>query len=138
MFYHSAKFFKPYVSENSSWWNGLQKWVHVNKMQLFITEYIAFDFEVANSIAQLYNILSCTIFFFLHLGFLSRTFTIHRSAGKGEAISLIPLYHFLPLHSHLDSGRAITAESSPQPDSNREPLVSKHKSLIYSSSFIRK
>ena len=32
--------------------------------------------------------------------------------GKGEAISLIPLYHFYPLHRHLDISRAITAESS--------------------------
>ena len=32
---------------------------------------------------------------------------------KGEAISLTPLYHFRPLHRHLDITRAITAESSP-------------------------
>ena len=32
--------------------------------------------------------------------------------GKGEVISLIPLYHFHLLHRHLDS-QAITAESSP-------------------------
>ena len=34
--------------------------------------------------------------------------------GKGEGISLIPHYHFHPLHSrHLDISQAITAESSP-------------------------
>ena len=32
---------------------------------------------------------------------------------KGEPISLIPLYHFHPLHRHLSIDRAITAESSP-------------------------
>ena len=32
---------------------------------------------------------------------------------KGEAISLTPLYHFHPLHRHLDISRVITAESSP-------------------------
>ena len=33
--------------------------------------------------------------------------------GKGEGIYLTPLYHFHPLHRHLDIGRAITAGSSP-------------------------
>ena len=33
--------------------------------------------------------------------------------GKGEALSLTPLYNFHPLHSHLYISRAITAESSP-------------------------
>ena len=33
--------------------------------------------------------------------------------GKGEANSLTRLYHFHPLHRHLDSSRAITADSSP-------------------------
>ena len=40
-------------------------------------------------------------FFFFYLGFLSRTFTNHRTAGKGEGISLTPHYHFHPLHRHL-------------------------------------
>ena len=53
------------------------------------------------------------IFFFFYLGFLSRTFTNHRTAGEGEGISLTPHYHFHPLHRHLDISRAITAESSP-------------------------
>ena len=53
------------------------------------------------------------VFFFFYLGFLTRTFTIHRHQGKGEAISLSPLYHFHPLHRHLDINRAITAESWP-------------------------
>ena len=33
--------------------------------------------------------------------------------GKGEGIYLTPLYHFHPLHRHLDISRAITAKSSP-------------------------
>ena len=33
--------------------------------------------------------------------------------GKGEAISLTPLYHFHPLHRHLDISLEITAESLP-------------------------
>ena len=51
--------------------------------------------------------------FFFFLGFLSPTFTIHRTAGEeGEGIYLTPLYHFHPIHRHIDISRAITAESS--------------------------
>ena len=49
------------------------------------------------------------LFIFLCLGFLSQTFT----QGKAEGISLTPLYHFHPLHRHLEIDRAITAEGSP-------------------------
>ena len=51
--------------------------------------------------------------FFIYLGFLSQTITIHRTTKTGEAIYLTPFYHFHPLHRHLDITRAITAESSP-------------------------
>ena len=33
--------------------------------------------------------------------------------GKGDGIYSTPLYHFHPLHRHLDISRAVTAESSP-------------------------
>ena len=33
--------------------------------------------------------------------------------GKGKDISLTPLYHFHPLHRHLDISQAVTTESSP-------------------------
>ena len=53
-------------------------------------------------------------FLFFCLSFLSRTFTIHRTAGEGGGyISLTPLYNFHQLHRHLGISRAITAESSP-------------------------
>ena len=64
--------------------------------------------------------------------FLSRPFTNHRIAEEGEGISLTPHYHFHPLHRHLDISRAITAESSPLPDSNRESLVSERRLLTTS------
>ena len=51
--------------------------------------------------------------FFFYLGFVSRTFTNHRTAGEGGGISLTPHYDFHPLNRHLDISRAITAESSP-------------------------
>ena len=35
-----------------------------------------------------------------------------RQQGKRETISLTPLYHFHPLHRHLDVSQAITADSS--------------------------
>ena len=33
--------------------------------------------------------------------------------GKGETISLTPVYQFYPFHRHLEISQAITAESSP-------------------------
>ena len=61
-----------------------------------------------------------------YLGFLSHIFTIHRTAGAGGGSLLTSsLPHHL-LHRHSDMNQAITAESS---HSNREPLVSKRKSL---------
>ena len=38
-----------------------------------------------------------------------------RGRGGGRGIYLTPLYHFHPLHRHLDISQAITAESSPLP-----------------------
>ena len=35
------------------------------------------------------------------------------SKGSGQAVALTPVYHFQPLHRHLDISRAITAKSSP-------------------------
>ena len=49
--------------------------------------------------------------FFFYDGFLSRTFTIHRTAGKGQGISLTPLYRYHPLHRQLDVSRVITTDS---------------------------
>ena len=48
-----------------------------------------------------------------YLGLLSRTFINNRTAEKGGGRSVVPHYHFHPLHRHLDISRAITAESSP-------------------------
>ena len=67
-------------------------------------------------IANILPVIFCTfsVFFFFLPGF---SFTnIHHprdSTGKGEGIYLTPLYHFQPLHRHLDISRAITAEVSP-------------------------
>ena len=49
---------------------------------------------------------SMVLFSFFYLDFLSQTFTIHRTAGKGEGIYLTPqLYHFHLLHRHLGISR---------------------------------
>ena len=50
---------------------------------------------------------------FFYLGLLSQPLTNHRSARKGEAISLTTHYHFHPLHRHLDICLAITGERLP-------------------------
>ena len=52
-------------------------------------------------------------FFFFYLGFVSRTFTDHRTAREVGGHPLTPQYHFDPLYRHLGISREITAESSP-------------------------
>ena len=64
---------------------------------------------IYSSLKMLETIITKPLFY---LGFLSQTFTGQQ--GKGEAISLTPLYHFHPLHRHLEVNQAITAESPPQ------------------------
>ena len=67
-----------------------------------------------------YSFENCKIFFTTKHGggifFLSVFFhepeRFTGQQGKGEAIFLIPLYHFHLLHRYLDITRAITAESS--------------------------
>ena len=54
-------------------------------------------------------------------------FTVQQ--GNREGISLTALYHFQSLHRRLDISWAITADSSPQPGSNRDPLLSERQSL---------
>ena len=61
--------------------------------------------HIYKSIAVMFQDISR---FFFDLGFLSRTFTIHITVWEGEANLLSPLYHFHPLHRHLDISRAIT------------------------------
>ena len=73
-------------------------------------------------------------FFFSYLGFLSRTFTIHRTAGEGggylfnSSLPLPPASQTLR-HQPGDYCKELTSAHSWQPDSNREPLVSEHKLL---------
>ena len=50
-------------------------------------------------------------FFFSIWVFFQEHSRFTRQQGTGEGIYLTPLYHFLPLHRHLDISRAITAES---------------------------
>ena len=50
--------------------------------------------------------------FFLSEYSLTNIQDLQDSRGEGEAISLTLLYHFHPLHRHLDISRAITGQSS--------------------------
>ena len=59
----------------------------------------------------LMEILKC--FFFSIWVFFHEHSLFTGQQGKGEGIFLTPLYHFHPLHRHLDISRAIIAESSP-------------------------
>ena len=52
-------------------------------------------------------------YLFLSGGFFTNIQDSKDSRGRGRLSFLILLYHFGPLHRHLDISRAITAESSP-------------------------
>ena len=76
----------------------------------------------------------CTNWFFVYLGFLSRTFANHRTAGEGGGHffnSSLPLPSASQTFRHQpgDYCRELTSAHSQQPDLNRESLVSEHKSL---------
>ena len=58
-------------------------------------------------------ILHDNFFFFSIWVFFHEHSRFTGQQGKGEGIFLTPLYHFHPLHRHLDISRAITAGSSP-------------------------
>ena len=86
------------------------------------------QFGLINCIIILKKFASLTVFSSI-LGFFHEHSRFTGQEVKGEAISLTFLYHFHPLHRHLDISRAITAESSHSQQSglNREPLVSECK-----------
>ena len=74
----------------------------------------------------------CTFFFYL--SFVSPTFTTHRAAREGGGHSISSSLPLQPASRALryylgDYCRELTSAHSLQPDSNREPLVSKCKSL---------
>ena len=73
--------------------------------------------------------------FFYYLGFLSRTFTNHRTAVEGgehffDSSLPLPSASQTLRHQLGDYCRKLTSAHSQQPDSNREPLVSERKLLI--------
>ena len=73
-------------------------------------------------------------YFFFYLGFLSRTFTIHRTAGEGggylfnSSLPLAPASQTLR-HKPRHYCRELTSAHNEQPDSNQEPLFSERKPL---------
>ena len=80
------------------------------------------------------NLDESIFFFFFYLGFLSRTFTIHRTAGEGggyffnSSLPLRPASQTLR-HKPGDYCREFTSAHSQQLESDREPLVSERKPL---------
>ena len=55
-------------------------------------------------------------FFFIVIflsAFFSQTFTIHRTPGKEDSISLIPPYHLNPHYKHLEIRQAIVTANIP-------------------------
>ena len=78
----------------------IQENIEINSVFRHFTQYQYFEREI--------------VFVFVLSGFSSTS--IHDSQGskgRGKSSILVPLYHFHPLHRHLDISRAITAGSTP-------------------------
>ena len=72
-----------------------------------------------------------SLYIFFYLEFLSRTFTIHRTAVEEGGYFFNSSLPLSPACRHLDTGQWLLqgAYLCAQPDSNQEPLVSERKSL---------
>ena len=68
--------------------------------------------EISHNVFFIFFIFIYSFFFSIWVFFHERAPFIGQQ-GKGKGIYLTPLYHFHPLHRHLDITRKITAESSP-------------------------
>ena len=75
----------------------------VSNLKTFWMEFRAIFSKIASISISFFSIW---VFFYEHSQFTGQQ-------GKREGIYLTPLYHFHPLHGHLDISRAIAAESSP-------------------------
>ena len=99
---------------------------------------IIFNFTSLDSIlfGELFALFfsACFFTFFSIWVFFHNDSRITGLQGNAEGISLTPHYHVHSLHRHLDIKpgdycRELTSAHRKLPDSNREPLVSKRKSL---------
>ena len=61
---------------------------------------------------MLISFFSTQLFFFVIWIFFQKHSRFTGQQGKGDGISLTPLYHFHPLHRHLEISQGITVESS--------------------------
>ena len=91
-------------------------------------------FELSSFFSNKKKLESHKRVFFIYLGFLSRTFTNHRTAGEGEGHFFNFLLPLPPTSQTLrqlteDYCRELTSTHSRQPDSNRVPLVSERKPI---------
>ena len=75
--------------------------------------YWVIDLDLSSSTKWAVIWITIPMIFFSVRVFLQEHSWFTRQQGKGEAISLTPLYHFHPLHRHLHISGPITVESSP-------------------------
>ena len=75
---------------------------------------ILLEYMEKNTFFKIEDQFKVVLFLFFSIGiFFHDHSRITGLQGKGEGISVIPHYHFHPLHRHLYISWAITAESSP-------------------------
>ena len=102
----SLKWFATYCIKN---------WTQENKVFLFVTTRISINLKIFIYFVtfRLWIINKFSLVFFFILDFFHKHSRFTGEQEKGDAISLISLYHVHPLYRNLDISRAISAESSP-------------------------
>ena len=85
---------------------GVRKYKDLSYNKLLLNFIHGLNFADFNWFPRKFAFFSTWVFSHEHSRFTGQQ-------GIGEAISLTPLYHFHPLHRHLDVSWAITAENSP-------------------------
>ena len=87
-----------------------QRVIYISKMNMDINLIFGMWWGI---LKYIYMIHSTHVVFFPIWVFFNEHSWLTDQQANGEAISLIPLYHFHLLHRHFDISRVITAESSP-------------------------
>ena len=105
-------------SEKWQWRHSSTTWRHCHFFKHYFVSLVKFSYWFKFHVNIITGFGVMTIYFYNGFFFAIYVFFRKHSRftgqqGKGEAISLSPLYQLHPLHRHLNISWAITAESSP-------------------------
>ena len=132
--FDQKRFIKNLFKANEKNNSGVLRLIQIMCKLLTLSKHFQFNCQ---QIQQLFGLLHYILnILFFYLGFLLRTFTIHRTVGKGGGYfyffkSSLPLLHASQTLRHQPGNycRQLTSAHSQKLDSNQEPLDSEHKFL---------